>query len=326
MYAFSPLSIDPALIKLMTWNEIQETFFDKDESTQDDSSVLLSEDHAVKIIQNHDPQLSNELSVSAKLNELSRENLTNVFNFTSGYILSTELPPHIQMKPLSFYVSEQRNYVDIPAHHYVYVFSQKILHAFETLPDEPKINEDFYFEILIGLYYARQKFKFSHWDIHTGNLMYNWKEKKASRTYKIGGQFFVTIRDTHIEPKLVDYGKSVADLAYTDDQWKEQKWRKFWNKSDIYHLSLIISHRVNLSERFRQFLERNILPKFRSSMYATKLEKDSAANHKNIEDILLAFFGENETVHCMVCDQQAEYQAKVGNLYFCGEGCLRKYI
>lgn len=314
----------------MPWTEIRDTFFNNnnedDDATQRESRstvVLVAADHAVKIYQNHDPEHANELAVSNKLNELAAENLTHVFNFVSGYILSMDLPPYVQLKPLSVYVPSKRGYMNILAHHYVYVFSQPIQFAFEKLPDEPKLNEDFYFEILIGIYYARKRFKFCHSDIHEGNLMYNWTAKKATRSYRIG-DFFVTIHNTHVEPKLVDYGKSVADPSYEDVLWKEERFKKFWNKSDIYHLSLIISHRVNLTERFRKFLEGEVMPKFRSAMYATRLEKDSAANDKNIEDILLAYFGASEHVNCLVCGRVAEYQA-VGNKYFCGEGCRGEY-
>jgi hypothetical protein len=100
----------------------------------------------------------------------------------------------------------------------------------------------------------------------------------------------VTIEDSNIEPKLIDYGKSVIDKEYTDTRWREPRFKKMWNKSDIYHLSLIFSHRQNLTTKFRDFLDVVVLPSYRASMYATKKEKDSASNYQNIADFLKIYF------------------------------------
>ncbi len=315
-------SRNPLDVKLMTWAEIQNTFdviVDDDELTQvvARSVVLLSDDYAIKIMQDTDPDLSNELRVGHTLNKLSKENATQVFGFTTGYVLSFDLPPHLTLAPISLNVPGH-GYVSSRAHHYVYVFLERIEHKFQDLPDDPKINEDFYFEMLIGLYYARLKYKFCHHDWHMGNLMFNVTETKHTRSYKIG-EFYVSIQQSDIEPKLIDFGKSVVDKTYSDDNWKDPKFKRFWDKSDILHLSAIFTGRT-LSDRFRQFLSEEVLPKYESSRYARKLEFDSAANAKNIENLLEKYFGRHQAVNCMMCNSKANFG--LGNrLVFCGEAC-----
>ena len=72
-------------------------------------------------------------------------------------------------------------------------------------------------------------------------------------------------------------------LDYTDTKWKDMRFKKMWNKSDIYH---IFSHREHLSERFRRFREQEVLPKYRAS---ARLEADSDSNYQNIEALLDAY-------------------------------------
>jgi CRISPR/Cas system-associated protein endoribonuclease Cas2 len=80
-----------------------------------------------------------------------------------------------------------------------------------------------------------------------------------------------------------------------------------WNKSDLYHISLIFSHRQHLSDKFRSFLQDDGLPVYMSSMYATKLESDSAANYENIEKLLHIYF-DGQKVECVqCCIKQATY-------------------
>lgn len=321
-------SVNPESIKLLTFDEMDEDFKfanrDSDASTQEEkqSLVLRSSIYAVKIMQDHDPDLANELHVGSKLNELIKQ--TQIFNYTSGYILSLDLPPSTTLDPISRYDEDEEDYLHEYAHHYVYVFSQLLDKPFNQLPDEPKVNEDFYFEILIGLLYARRAFNFCHWDLHEQNLMYNVSKTKKDRAYWIS-DFYVTISGTVIEPKLIDYGKSVLDENYSDDKWKEARFKKFWNKSDIYHLSLIFSHRRNLSVKFRDFLEVEVLPAYLSSMYARTLQKDSASNHANIEALLRSYFDTSITgLICSQCSRVgAEY--KDVNGFFCGIPCQTKY-
>ncbi len=341
---FTSPALDPGLIQLLSWDEIDESFHldhmltettvpsssGSVEDADDDgevnmgptkSVVFAARDYAVKVMQDHDPDMLNELAVGNKLNDLSKKNLTQVFNYVSGYVLSTELPPGIQLEPISVYEANM-GYSDYEAHHYVYIFSELVKNPFDMLPDEPKANEDFYFEILVGLFYARRRFNFCHWDLHEKNLMFNVSKSKRSRAYKIS-DFYVTIEDTVIEPKLIDYGKSVVDETYSDDKWREARYKKLWNKSDIYHLSLIFSHRRNLSDKFRQFLERDVLPKYVGSMYARKLEQDSGANHQNIEALLKLYFGTEQALICTVCREEAGY--KDVNGFFCGKACQLRY-
>jgi hypothetical protein len=319
---FTSPSKNPLHVKLMRWGEIESTFdviVDDEELTQSvaRSVVLVSEDHAIKILQDSDPDLVNELRVGNALNKLSRENLTHVFGFTHGYVLSFDLPPHVSLARISLNVPG-RGYVDVSAHHYVYMFLDLHSHSFADLPDDPKINEDYYFEMLIGIYYARMHCKFSHHDVHTGNLMFRVAGKKHTRTYKIA-DFYVSIQKSDVEPKLIDFGKSVVDSNYSDEKWKDPAFKRFWDKSDVLHLSVIFERR-NLSDRFRQFLSDEVFPKYASSRYATKLEFDSAANFKNIENLLEKYFGRNQTVDCMVCNAKANY--RIGSmLFFCGEPC-----
>ena len=184
------LSIDPARIILLPWIEIDKRFeFIRALS----NNVFATLDFAVKVIPSSDRTLSNELAVSKKLNLLSEENATQVFSYSYGYILSMDFPSQLGEDAES---QEDR--------HYVYLFMQPIEFNFADLPDEPKVNEDFYFEVLIALYYARKRFKFTHWDIHAKQLMFNKSKEGATRSYSIGGKFFVTIEETKIQPKLID--------------------------------------------------------------------------------------------------------------------------
>src|SRR5262249_53154826 len=154
-----------------------------------------------------------------------------------------------------------------------------------------------------------------HYDIHEGNLMFNTAKTKTTRSYKVA-DFYVTIMDSVIEPKLIDYGKSVMDPEYADARWREPQFKKFWNKSDVYHLSRIFSMRENLSDKFRRFLEQDALPTYENSRYATKLENDSAANFKNIEVLLERYFGKNQTIYCRICSgTMAKF--RIGNVFLC---------
>ena len=173
----TPLSIDPARIILFPWIEIDKRFeFIKVLS----DNVFATLDFAVKVIPSTDRTLSNELAVSKKLNLLSEENTTQVFSYSYGYVLSMDFPSQLR--------NRQKSQED---GHYIYLFMEPIEFEFADLPDEPKINEDFYFEVLIALYYARKRFKFTHWDIHAKQLMFNKSEESVTRSYNIGGKFFV---------------------------------------------------------------------------------------------------------------------------------------
>jgi hypothetical protein len=117
--------------------------------------------------------------------------------------------------------------------------------------------------------------------------MFNTLVEEQLRCFQIGGDgedpnnfFYVSIR-SRIEPKLVDFGKSV--IAETAGENSDPK---LWNKSDIYHLALLFSHRENFSVAFRQFLEETVLPVYNSSMYATSPQKDASTNYANIEELL----------------------------------------
>lgn len=330
---FTPASVNPSLIKIASFAQLNAEFdFEGDSSTPPEqqpppprrqkkkTAVIKSDDYAVKIIQDADPDLANEISVGDKLNLLSQENLTHVFSFINGYVLSLDLPPGItELEPISIH-KPGFGYINNPANHYVYLFMSKIDHDFSELPDEPKKNEDFFFEVLIGLFYARKKWKFCHYDLHEKNLMFNVTREPSSRSYLINGSY-VTIEDTTIEPKLIDFGKSVIDVEYTDERWKEARFKKQWNKSDIYHLALIFSHRDNLSDKFNRFLKDEILLKYTEAMYAKKLENDSAANYKNIEILLKTYFGTNPIAKCMVCSQVAQFFVGESHQYFCSESC-----
>jgi hypothetical protein len=303
----TPLSVNPSSVVVMSWPEIEATF--QPLRTVADN-VLLSEDYAIKVFHSTSPQLQNELHVMSKLNEMTGKTL--LFGHAYGTILSPDSPwqfgeDDIESTTIDSAGDEILSSPRIVGGgHYVYLFMEPIESNFSDLPDEPKVNEDFFFEILIGLYYARKAFSFCHWDIHDGQLMFNTLGEEKLRCYKIGDDnkdhfwggdnvFYVSIR-SRIQPKLIDFGKSVVDETgitteeLMGDVWKDPKHAKLWNKSDIYHLALLFSHRENLSPEFRHFLEEIVLPTYKSSMYATKLEKDSSVNYAHIEELLRLFY------------------------------------
>jgi hypothetical protein len=315
----TPLSVNPSSILVMSWPEIEATFQPRQVSAGA-TNVLLSEDYAIKVLHSTVPHLQNELYVMCKLNDMVGRTLA--FGHAYGTILSPDSPwdslqeddiestatdyaagGNDEISSLQPTVSNQStvNSQHIPGGgHYVYLFMEPIESNFSDLPDDPQVNEDFFFEVLIGLYYARKAFSFCHWDIHPGQLMFNTSEEEKLRCYHIGDDnegnvFYVSIRSC-IQPKLVDFGKSVIDdtgittddLTGNSDTWRSNP--KLWNKSDIYHLALLFSHRENLSMAFRSFLEETVLPMYRSSMYATRPQKDSSANFANIEELLRLFY------------------------------------
>jgi hypothetical protein len=321
----TPLSVNPSSIVVMSWPEIAATFRPL-RSLAD--NVFLTEDYAVKVFHSTSPQLQNELRVMTKLNKVVGPTL--IFGHAYGTILSPDAPwgDFDNNDDADDVESTATDYADdnnektvgsqhtlsnqqdiVGGGHYVYLFMTPFESNFSDLPDEPQVNEDFFFEILIGLYYARKAFSFCHWDIHEGQLMFNTLEEEQLRCYKIGDDsdkdnngekgdnvFYVSIR-SRIEPKLVDFGKSVIDeTAVTTEELMQQNsdiWRshpKLWNKSDIYHLALLFSHRENLSLAFRQFLEETVLPMYKSSMYATSPQKDASTNYTNIEELLRLWY------------------------------------
>jgi hypothetical protein len=296
----TPLSVDPSSIVVMSWPEIAATFRPL-RSLAD--NVFLTEDYAVKVFHSSDPQLQNELRVMAKLNKVVGPTL--IFGHAYGTILSPDAPwgefddvndndDDIESTATDYAYDNNEKTVGsqhtlsnqqdiVGGGHYVYLFMTPFESDFSDLPDEPQVNEDFFFEILIGLYYARKAFSFCHWDIHDGQLMFNTLAEEQLRCFQIGDNnnlFYVSIR-SRIEPKLVDFGKSA--IAETDGENNDPK---LWNKSDIYHLALLFSHRENLSLEFRCFLEETVLPTYKSSMYATSPQKDASTNYTNIEELL----------------------------------------
>jgi hypothetical protein len=317
----TPLSVDPSSIVVMSWPQIAATFRPL-RSLAD--NVFLTEDYAVKVLHSSDPQLQNELRVMAKLNKVVGPTL--IFGHAYGTILSPDAPwgESDNYDDADDVESTATDYADdnnektvgsqhtlsnqqdiVGGGHYVYLFMIPFESSFSDLPDEPQVDEDFFFEILIGLYYARKAFSFCHWDIHDGQLMFNTLAEEQLRCYKIGDDnnvFYVSIR-SRIEPKLVDFGKSVIDesgittedltMLTTQDSNTNRCWKdhpKLWNKSDIYHLALLFSHRQNLSLAFRQFLEETVLPTYKSSMYATRPQKDCSTNYGNIEELLRLWY------------------------------------
>ena len=330
----TPLSVNPSSIVVMSWPEIEATFQPRKVPAFAANNVLLSDDYAIKVLHSTDPHLQNELHVMGKLNDMVGRTL--VFGHAYGTIFSPD-------SPWSSSFSEQQQHGDdiestatdqgdmcddnnndetpsthlvvgsqhIPGGgHYVYLFMEPIQSNFSDLPDEPQVNEDFFFEVLIALCYARKAFSFCHWDIHPGQLMFNTLHEEQLRCYQIGDNsndqskssnaFYVSIR-SHIQPKLVDFGKSVVDetgitteeLMQLHNSGDTTRWRshpKLWNKSDIYHLALLFSHRENLSVEFRSFLEETVLPMYKSSMYATRPQKDCSTNYANIEELLRLFY------------------------------------
>jgi hypothetical protein len=281
----TPMSADPSLFKIMTWLEFEATFQPVGQLSE---NVLSSEDYAIKVLHSSSPDFTNELRVMNKLNTLCSE--TSIFGHAYGYILSPDPPRRFQNNDDEW--TQTRG-------HYAYLLMEPFEFNFFDLPDEPKANEDFFFEILIGLYYARKAYSFCHWDIHQRQLMFNTYEVEQTRSYRIGADsdaFYVTISSC-IDPKLVDFGKSaINETGITTEElkhcalWKDPRHFKLWNKSDIYHLALIFAQRDNLSLKFRTFLDDCVLPTYATSMYAKTFQSDCSTNYANIEELLRVFF------------------------------------
>ena len=266
---FTPLTLDPTLLVVTTWQEVEEEF----EPQLQIGRVAPTNAYAIKTLLSGDPETANELSMAAKLNSL--QSLTQAFPNTHGFLLCTDAPPQMPAAP--------------PGEAHVLLFSDRIDATFDELPDDPKHNEDCYFQLLIGLYYARKRLKFTHWDIHNKQIMFTRLPQPQDTTFPIGS-FFVTLENTAIEAKLIDYGKSAACENFSEEEWEEPQFKKMWSKSDIYHLSLIFSHRNHLNQKMHDFLHNIVLPQYRAAMYAQRLENDSATNYQNIEALLRLYF------------------------------------
>lgn len=270
-----PLSTDPFDVSTNTWQEILTAFgFERKRA----KNVYETRDgkYAVKIIPMSKKELSNEMSVSLQLNDILKQDSPQIFGYSYGYITSQELPPGINV------ASDNKGYV--------YLFSKPIRYTFDKdLPNDPKINEEFYFEILIGLYYIRKTIPFTHYDVHSGQLMFNYLDKHTLRKYKINNALVVSIR-SNFEPKLIDYDRAMIGPKYTDDNLILAK--KMWDKSDILHLSRIFIYR-NITKKFENFLQQNVIHTY-GELYPTKPGYDSGAKFENIEALLQTYFGKSK--------------------------------
>lgn len=310
-------------LRPLSWNEINRIYpFEYQLSSEEDTEhtyVYKSGDYAVKVFQNTDPLIDKELRVGSKLNHMV--GTTEIFVRTYGYLLSTEHPPMGTIKPY-----KDANDVVIPHTHYIYVFLSSVESPLDNVDDDQV--ENMYFQFLIGLYHARRKLKFCHHDVHKGNLMFD-PINKTSFVYQISPGFTVMLTNVEIQAKLIDYGKSVADERYTDDQWQIPKYRPFWNKSDIYDLSVTFLHEFEdvITPRFEQFL-RHTMNRFRAShrlISTDKIQNDSSANYQNIETLLREYFPPVTALRCDICGAvNAEFTDVNGGLY-CGLTCQIKH-
>ena len=190
--------------------------------------------------------------------------------------------------------------------------------SFEDLPDEPEINEDFFFEILAALYVARKEIGFTHNDIHGDNIMFDRLEGDTERVYSIGDTRKMCFRNS-IQPRLIDYGKSAVLGRQPPNPKARPQETELFKKSDIGNLTALFLHR-KASDSFKGFLEKTFNTYQRARISST-FENDSAFNYTNIEDLLVEFFGE-ELEKCNRCPKRAKYhEQKLGGRAFCSLEC-----
>ncbi len=304
-------SFDPTRLVIHSWAFIEEEWGVDVEDRLDDGQdrhviVLRSVDYAVKIVRNDNPTIAAELRVGDFINQVSRDTQTNLFSHTEGYVLSNELPP-------GFTLGENDNW---DGSFYLYIFTSLIEFPFSDFPDDADANEAFYLSMLVALYYARRAGNFVHHDIHEKNLMFNEHDAPALHTYRIDDDTFFSITSKY-DPKLIDFGKSVMDPNYRGTG--EMQYKRFWDKSDISHLTSIFLDREATLE-FRAFLER-VHSAFFESRYAKKLSLDSGARADLVKELLLRCESHvSKTIDCRVCGNVA--QAVVGEThFFCGVKC-----
>lgn len=292
----NPPTLLPSDLVVWPWEVIEDEYspiqqVDKRVFRSAQSNVILKIVDAEKA--------DNEIRVSNFLNNLATK--TTVFSHTYGHILSNSLPPTVKPFALT----------------YCYIVMDNIDYAFKDLEDEPDKNEFFFWSILIGLYHARKEAPFNHHDIHTGNLMFNRLVTSESKTYIIENDFPVQFNNVTIEPKLVDYGKSV--LVHD----KKKDWRNYkriWDSSDVYHLSRIFTERT-INSAFRKFLKEEIEQVL--TPYPREVGKDSGANYQMIVDLLRLYFA-NQPVQCSMCSvQPAKY--KDPKAVYCSKECQIKF-
>ena len=282
---------DPSGVVVRTWSQIQSKYdvADRSVATRGDPHqlVLLSPQYAIKVFQNTAEDVYSELLVGDALNELMENTGHALFSKTAGYIISKELPPGMTLRPFSG-SDEFGELFDLEPDCYIYVFIERVAMPFKSLPDEPRVNENAFFELLLGIYYARRELCFVHYDIHEGNIMFDVSENATDHVYKLGGGKCLTIRSA-ITPKLIDFGKSVLDPEYAGQGTLEYK--RFWNKSDVDHLASLFQERSNNGVAFGGFLE-EVRRMYGDSRYATRLGSDHAANHKGVLNLILSYFGD----------------------------------
>lgn len=279
---FTEGTTSPLSIKLMPWGEIFLRYFDTSKpfrvinNTRKEygSAVLIASNYAIKVMRIDDPDVEGEIQVGYTLTSLLKDK-TPIFNATYGYILSTpELPPNvIPMKPTLS-----------PTHHLVYVFLEQSDFSFDKLSDNPKTNQDFYFEVLIGLYFARQALKFSHRDIQTDNLMFQQLPAPTTRKYNLDRGLVIEIT-SDIVPKVIDFGQAVMDVDYQDGV-DDEEYKQFWDLSDVRELSLVFRNRKG-TNKFKQLVNDTFN---KIELKPRRRGVDSAANTQIIVDLLKAFY------------------------------------
>jgi hypothetical protein len=280
-------------------------------------AVLGTDDYAVKIIANTDPGVAHELDVAAFIQRVAQIDHLQMFGTLHGTILCQTLPFATKL------VKDRPDQAD-PSY-YIYMFMTRVEHTFEELPNDPKINEDFYFQILIGLYHARRRGNFVHHDMHTGNLVYDTTEP-TKLAFKIEDDFFFEIKNCTVSPKLIDFGKAVYDPTYQGrgSQAYNMEHKRFWDQSDIQHLSQIFINRSG-TPQFKALL-RYANDLYQQARYAVRFENDSGANYAGIKELLQRYTANIQpTIECYMCGAAEASYAVGSTAFFCSEECHDNY-
>jgi hypothetical protein len=152
------------------------------------------------------------------------------------------------------------------------------------------------FELLYAIYIARKLFKYSHGDIHAGNVMYNYYRKR--KTFQIDDREFTF--NGRFTPKFIDYGEASFGID-----------RK---SHDLLEIEQMIYEIWDIDEEdgpIRQFF---LHAEWKKGVIS------QSSNYQIVADILLSspLFDQ-----CALCRGKVEFMELGTNIRFCKSACQK---
>ena len=233
----------------------------------------------------HGAQLANELRIEFANKGIGAGGLLAQ---TYGFILSRELPEKVQIRLI-----ENTRF-------YAYIFMEYIPYGFNDIEyggDTIKPME-FFIEIMYAILYARRISKFSHNDLHLGNIRI--KDNVNPRTYgytnRLGTNMAITIRSKY-QPCIVDFGRSVLNetsSGKSDVDTFVASFREYVKRPGKKHEDDVFI----LDDCAYNFIEK-LYSEWRGS--GKKGVKDTSADSGVVAEIINSWYALKDTI-CAKCD------------------------